>query len=96
MTKQVEVKLEFDPWANESIEYELSQDDDLARRALDVEIDLFDFLEKIKPHATVDAYWLEHCRHCGSKWKIHARFSAENYEIFYRWKMPYITTTHLK
>jgi len=88
----LEYRIEHDPWQNESIEYDLSGDEQEATRALDVEFDItvvLDILERM--NITVNSYTLEYDRHTGRTWSILAQSSEEKFLAFDKIKHPYVT-----
>ena len=89
------VRLTYDPWQNESIEYEISGDEDLALQALGLDIDPYQFMEQLeKRKVTVEKYQIYHQRHTGTRWRVCATFTPEEWRRFSMWKHPYITVEH--
>ena len=89
------VRLTFDPWQNESIEYDISNDEDLALKALGLDIDVYQFMDALdKRGVTVEKYQIHHDRHCGTRWRVCASFTPEEWKRFAMWKHPYITVEH--
>ena len=89
------VRLTFDPWQNESIEYDISGDEDLALEALGLDIDVYQFMDTlVKRGVTVEKYQIYHQRHTGTRWRVCATFTPEEWRRFAMWKHPYITVEH--
>jgi len=89
------VRLTFDPWQNESIEYDISGDEDLALEALELDIDVYQFMDTlVKRGVTVEKYQIYHQRHTGTRWRVCATFTTEEWRRFAMWKHPYITVEH--
>ena len=89
--KHVTVELEFDPWQNESIEYDLSEDEDRAVEALGIDVDAQQYADLLESRgARVQKTVITHERHVGTSWRMWVNFELHDYRRYSMWRHPYV------
>ena len=88
---QITVELAFDPWQNESIEWDLSEDPDMAIKALGVDVDAQEYAQLIESRGgRVQKTVITVERHTGTSWRMWADFDLPNYRRYTMWRHPYV------